>query len=115
MTILIIKSVWKRKWPHPRITASVGLVVVGCLVAGAGDLSFDGTAYLFAFGSVLVQALYLLLVEFQVRCSVVPSCFEGQAVHFSSRAAVRSHIVIVMACGYVSVQKPSGYLAGMLV
>ncbi|WIA40554.1 hypothetical protein OEZ86_013896 [Tetradesmus obliquus] len=65
MTILIIKSVWKRKWPHPRITASVGLVVVGCLVAGAGDLSFDGTAYLFAFGSVLVQALYLLLVEFQ--------------------------------------------------
>jgi solute carrier family 35 protein len=66
MTILVIKSVWKRKWPQPRITASVGLVVVGCLVAGIGDLTFDATAYAFAFGSVLVQALYLLLVEFQV-------------------------------------------------
>jgi solute carrier family 35 protein len=45
----------------------VGLVVMGCLVAGIGDLTFHATAYAYAFGIVLVQALYLLLVEFQVR------------------------------------------------
>jgi solute carrier family 35 protein len=43
------------------------LVVVGCVIAGVGDLAFDAGAYAFAFSSVIMQALYLLLVEFQVR------------------------------------------------
>jgi solute carrier family 35 protein len=42
------------------------LVVVGCVIAGVGDLAFDAGAYIFAFSSVIMQALYLLLVEFQV-------------------------------------------------
>jgi solute carrier family 35 protein len=42
------------------------LVVVGCVIAGVGDLAFDAGAYAFAFSSVITQALYLLLVEFQV-------------------------------------------------
>jgi solute carrier family 35 protein len=41
------------------------LVVVGCIIAGIGDLAFDAWAYAFAFSSVITQALYLLLVEFQ--------------------------------------------------
>lgn len=56
------------------MTASVSLVVVGCVIAGMGDLTFDPLAYTFAFGSVIMQALYLLLVEFQVgqgRSSIV--------------------------------------------
>jgi len=42
-------------------------VVVGCVVAGIGDLSFDGWGYMFAFASVVMQSVYLLLIEFQVR------------------------------------------------
>jgi solute carrier family 35 protein len=46
---------------------SVSLVVVGCVVAGIGDLSFDGWGYMFAFASVVMQSVYLLLIEFKVR------------------------------------------------
>eukprot|EP00878_Enallax_costatus_P013594 GHUV01014213.1.p1 GENE.GHUV01014213.1~~GHUV01014213.1.p1 ORF type:complete len:425 (+),score=77.79 GHUV01014213.1:58-1332(+) len=65
MVILVTKSVWKKKWPAPRLTASVMLVVLGCIIAGAGDLSFDMWAYSYAFCSVITQSIYLLLVEFQ--------------------------------------------------
>jgi solute carrier family 35 protein len=92
MTILIIKSVWKRKWPPPRITASVSLVVLGCLIAGAGDLTFDGTAYAFAFSSVLMQALYLLLVEFQVSRSL-------KLLYFRTYTSCRITVAIVVQCG----------------
>ncbi len=61
-----MQSLWKKKWPTPRLTASVLLVVLGCVIAGAGDLSFDVWAYSYAFSSVLTQSVYLLLVEFQV-------------------------------------------------
>jgi hypothetical protein len=44
---------------------------IGCIIAGIGDLAFDPWAYAFAFSSVISQALYLLLVEFQVREVVV--------------------------------------------
>lgn len=73
MTVLVIKAAWKRRWPPARLTASVGLVVVGCVVAGLGDLAFDAAAYSFALASVVVQAGYLLLVEAQV-CGGVMWC-----------------------------------------
>jgi hypothetical protein len=47
------------------------LVVVGCIIAGIGDLAFNAWAYAFAFSSVITQALYLLLVEFQASVSVL--------------------------------------------
>jgi hypothetical protein len=101
MTILVIKSVWKQKWPQPRITASVGLVVIGCLIAGAGDLTFDGAAYAFAFSSVLAQALYLLLVEFQVRCSG-SALRRDWHIALSTPAAVLARTVRFLAtvCGW---------------
>lgn len=62
-----MQAVWKKSWPKASLTCSVLLVVVGCVIAGVGDLAFDAGAYAFAFSSVITQALYLLLVEFQVR------------------------------------------------
>lgn len=50
--------------PPPAITASVAMVVMGCFIAGAGDLSFDLSGYLLALTSCFLQASYLLLVEF---------------------------------------------------
>lgn len=43
------------------------LVVLGCIIAGVGDLAFDLWAYSYAFCSVITQSIYLLLVEEQVR------------------------------------------------
>lgn len=49
--------------PPWQITASVVLIVGGCLVAGATDLAFDATAYAYALTSCALQTVYLLLVE----------------------------------------------------
>lgn len=62
------------------------MVVVGCVVAGAGDLSFDFWAYSYAFCSVLTQSVYLLLVEFQVGCRGKLIC----------RTAVQSRAVVLL-------------------
>jgi len=40
------------------------MVVIGCFIAGAGDLSFDLKGYVLALTSCFLQASYLLLVEF---------------------------------------------------
>jgi len=69
-----LQSVWKRSWPKATLTCSVMLVVVGCIIAGIGDLAFDARAYAFAFSSVITQALYLLLVEFQASCGWLRDC-----------------------------------------
>ncbi len=45
----------------------MALVVLGCIVAGYGDLSFNLLGYIFALCSCLAQSAYLLLVENQVR------------------------------------------------
>ncbi|KAK9824238.1 hypothetical protein WJX72_008863 [[Myrmecia] bisecta] len=61
--VLSVKAVLTKRWPPWKITASVLLVVSGCVVAGLGDLSFDLKGYMFAFTSCMLQASYLLLVE----------------------------------------------------
>lgn len=67
------QALWKRSWPKPMLTCSVMLVVVGCIIAGIGDLAFDAWAYAYALSSVVIQALYLLLVEFQASVCVCVS------------------------------------------
>ena len=63
MLVLGTKICTTRQLPHPRILLSVVLVVVGCVIAGYGDLSFDAAGYAFAFMSASFQATYLILVE----------------------------------------------------
>ncbi len=47
------------------MAAAVALVVLGCVVAGLGDLEFDVWGYVYALLSCSFQAAYLLIVEFQ--------------------------------------------------
>mmetsp|Transcript_25357 Transcript_25357/g.74911 ORF Transcript_25357/g.74911 Transcript_25357/m.74911 type:complete len:424 (-) Transcript_25357:105-1376(-) len=63
--ILIVKAVTVRKWPPLQVSASVLVVVAGCLIAGMGDLTFEVWGYVMALASCVAQAGYLLLVEFQ--------------------------------------------------
>ena len=62
--------------PSTTITMAVLLVVLGGVVAGLGDLSFDPMGYTFALLSCATQAAYLLLVEFQVSSSDSASCVD---------------------------------------
>ncbi|QDZ24235.1 sugar phosphate transporter [Chloropicon primus] len=63
MLVLGVKVCVMRKRPHPHVLTSVVLVVAGCVVAGAGDLSFDAAGYTLSFMSSFFQAAYLLVVE----------------------------------------------------
>ncbi|MCO5560394.1 hypothetical protein L7F22_014009 [Adiantum nelumboides] len=48
--------------PNP-VLLSVTTIVIGCIIAGLGDLSFDIVGYLLAFASCILQSTYLILVE----------------------------------------------------
>ena len=65
MIVLLTKWRMTKELPSRGVIASVALVVVGCLVAGYGDIgvSFDLRGYAFAMASCMLQAAYLLLVE----------------------------------------------------
>lgn len=63
VAVLVTKSVLTRTVPAWQISASVLLVVSGCIVAAMGDLMFSMVGYVFALISCMLQALYLLLVE----------------------------------------------------
>lgn len=52
--------------PDRLITSSVIVIVGGCIIASAGDLSFNLSGYTYALLSCSVQAAYLVLVELQV-------------------------------------------------
>jgi solute carrier family 35 protein len=49
--------------PPRGVAAAVAAIVAGCVVAGAGDFSFDPRAYAAALTSCVLQAAYLLLIE----------------------------------------------------
>ena len=51
------------KFPKREVALSVGTTVLGCIVAGIGDISFDLYGYAFAFTSCLLQAAYLITVQ----------------------------------------------------
>ncbi|KAI5065153.1 hypothetical protein GOP47_0019848 [Adiantum capillus-veneris] len=49
--------------PPKPVLLSVATIVIGCIIAGLGDLSFDVIGYLLAFASCILQSTYLILVE----------------------------------------------------
>lgn len=49
--------------PPKQVLFSVATIVIGCIVAGLGDLSFDLVGYFLALTSCVLQSTYLVLVE----------------------------------------------------
>eukprot|EP00250_Pteridium_aquilinum_P010403 c19360_g2_i1 orf=470-1543(-) len=49
--------------PPKPVLLSVASIVIGCIIAGLGDLSFDVVGYFLAFTSCVLQSTYLILVE----------------------------------------------------
>ncbi|MEW5311344.1 MAG: hypothetical protein WDW38_003065 [Sanguina aurantia] len=61
--VLTFKAIAEARLPDIRITLSVLVIVSGCILAGAGDLSFDAASYSIALLCAFAQALYILLAE----------------------------------------------------
>ncbi|KAG7672886.1 hypothetical protein Ndes2526B_g08358 [Nannochloris sp. 'desiccata'] len=63
--LIVLLTKWRmtKDLPSRGICFSVFIVVLGCFIAGYGDLAFDLRGYTFAFASCMLQAAYLLLVE----------------------------------------------------
>ncbi|EFJ43034.1 hypothetical protein VOLCADRAFT_66339 [Volvox carteri f. nagariensis] len=95
MIILIVKAIYKKRWPRLEISLAVFLVVAGCVVAGIGDLSFDLMGYVFALMSCTMQAAYLLLVEFQGEEGVSTS----EMLYYNAITSVPFLLLVVAGTG----------------
>ena len=67
VNLILSVMILKKPFPSPLLTFSIALITVGVLVAGLGDLQFDGHAYTMGTLSVFAQvsslALWLCLSE----------------------------------------------------
>ena len=57
--LLSSQSILNRRLPRPALAAAVLLIVMGCVVAGAGDLAFDPYGYAVALTCAVLQVRYL--------------------------------------------------------
>ncbi|GAX79390.1 hypothetical protein CEUSTIGMA_g6831.t1 [Chlamydomonas eustigma] len=77
--VLVFKASYERKAPGVRETCCVMLIVVGCIIAGAGDLAFSIPGYAAAFICAVFQAAYILLAEDNERRGQVSDQRSGAA------------------------------------
>lgn len=59
------------------------LIVTGCIIAGAGDLSYSPSGYATALLCASVQAVYILLAEANERAKAAEKLKGG--AHFASK------------------------------
>lgn len=57
------QALHERKLPGAQEVACVCLIVSGCIIAGAGDLSYTPSGYATALLCASAQAVYILLAE----------------------------------------------------
>jgi len=63
VSLLLSVIILKKPPPSSALLVSIGLITVGCLIAGAGDLQFDALAYTIGGLSCFAQAGYFTLVQ----------------------------------------------------
>jgi len=61
--VLIFEYVFMKKPASPLVKNAIAIAVVGTLVAGSTDLSFELFGYLYTFGNNLCTATYLILIK----------------------------------------------------
>ena len=61
VNLILSVMILKKPFPSPLLTFSIALITVGVLVAGLGDLQFDGHAYTMGTLSVFAQVSSLAL------------------------------------------------------
>eukprot|EP00798_Chlamydomonas_sp_ICE-L_P016801 gene16801-23080_t len=83
--VLTTKALIKRRWPRPTVTASVLLVVAGCIVAGVGDLTFDPLGYtseMLHYNSITCLPILFVVTHITGELHLaVPRAEEGMVLH----------------------------------
>ncbi|EFJ44434.1 hypothetical protein VOLCADRAFT_64922, partial [Volvox carteri f. nagariensis] len=105
--VLATKAVMDKRWPDAQTTSSVLLIVSGCMVAGAGDLSFDGQGYSLALLCAFMQATYILLAE-KASGSVHAACPSEDGVAPLSATELLYSICVISVPALVAVCVISG-------
>ena len=59
VNLVLSVMVLRKPFPSVLLTFSIGLITVGVLIAGLGDLTFDGHAYTMGTLSVFAQVAYI--------------------------------------------------------
>lgn len=96
--VLAVKASLQRKAPPQDITASVVLVVAGCLIAGIGDFTFDLKGYACALMSCGLQTGYLLLVE---RTGAEKGVGTSELLFYNALLSIPFLLAIVVGSGEV--------------
>lgn len=63
LSSLLFACCMLKKKPSIMVVTAVVLVVLGCIVAGFGDLEFSALAYIYALLSVVCQSFYLTYIQ----------------------------------------------------
>ena len=87
VNLVLSVMVLRKPFPSVLLTFSIGLITIGVLIAGLGDLTFDGHAYTMGTLSVFAQVGY-------IRPTMIRNILflnVGLANHF----VVFSHLVIL--------------------
>ncbi|KAF5826064.1 hypothetical protein DUNSADRAFT_4992 [Dunaliella salina] len=111
MTVLVFKAFVRKQWPPVQIIASVVMVVVGCIVAGVGDLMFDLSGYVFCLLSCACQAAYLLLVEFKGNQAHAPVSSQ-EMLYYNCLTSLPLLMLLVWADGEAA-SLPGAYATGI--
>lgn len=61
--VLFFEFVFMKKTSSPLVKKAIAIAVVGTLIAGSTDLSFEPFGYLFTLGNNLCTATYLILIK----------------------------------------------------
>jgi len=61
--VLFFEYVFMKKTSSPLVKKAIAIAVVGTLIAGSSDLSYDPFGYLLTIGNNLSTATYLILIK----------------------------------------------------
>ncbi len=96
VNLILSVLVLKKAFPSRSILLSIGVITIGCLLASAGDLEFDGHAYVLGGLSVFAQAGYLTLVQ---KCSSDSSRSTLSMIHVNGYNTLPVFIVASVVMG----------------
>eukprot|EP00898_Chlorokybus_atmophyticus_P005077 jgi/Chlat1/5570/Chrsp369S05364 len=97
--VLAMGGLVDRKLPSRNVSLSVMVTVLGCVVAGIGDLAFDLKGYAFACMSCLLQSAYLLCVQ---KTGVEKGISSSTLLAYNALLSIPPLFVIAAATGELS-------------
>lgn len=98
VNLILSVTYLKKPVPSPMIISSVLIITVGCLIAGMSDPTFNAYAYMMGGMSVVLQGLYLTLVQQCGENNLSPI----HVLHLHSYISVIPFFILTYSTGEIS-------------